>query len=66
MGVVYDDFYMRPKGNIDSDVIIKRDFLNLVIKPKYNVLRVYDDRNCVVQMWRDEGVKCLQVEFGDF
>ena len=27
---------------------------------------VYDDRNKVVAMWREEGIQCFQVALGDF
>ncbi len=37
------------------------------IKGKYFVRFVLDDRNQVVDMWRNEiGYACLQVYYGDF
>jgi hypothetical protein len=36
------------------------------IKNKYNVRVVYDDRNSVVKIWRDLGLKVFQVQEGDF
>jgi len=27
---------------------------------------VFDDRNSVVDMWRENGVRCMQVAPGDF
>ena len=36
------------------------------VKDHYDVLCVFDDRNQVVDMWREIGLKCLQVQPGDF
>lgn len=36
------------------------------IKDKYNVLGIFDDRQQVVDMWRSLGLKCFQVEPGNF
>ena len=32
----------------------------------YNPLLVFEDRDRVVQMWRDAGLKCLQVKPGEY
>jgi hypothetical protein len=26
----------------------------------------FDDRDRVVKMWREEGIRCFQVDYGDF
>lgn len=44
----------------------KLDLYNEHIRGKYNVLAVFDDRNQVVDMWRDLGLTCFQVAPGDF
>ena len=36
------------------------------ILDKYNVAFVLDDRDQVVRVWRDLGLTCLQVDYGDF
>jgi hypothetical protein len=64
--------YMRPEnakdhnGNKLPDWIVKLDIFNREIRHHYNVRFVLDDRNQVVEMWRKLGLKCLQVQPGDF
>lgn len=59
--------FMRPEKDYRSDVELKRQWLNKVrreegIQPDM----IYDDRQCVVDMWREEGIVCAQVAPGDF
>ena len=63
--IVYDDFYIRKSGDIRKDSIVKREFLEDIIT-KYNVLFAVDDRDQVVKMWRQSGIPCFQVDYGDF
>jgi hypothetical protein len=58
--------FMRPTDDIRNDTIVKQEIYEREIKGKYNVLFVLDDRDRVVRMWRDQGLKCLQVAEGDF
>jgi predicted kinase len=59
--------FMRPEGDMRKDNIVKRELYEEHIKDKFNVLFVLDDRNQVVDMWRNElGLKVLQVAEGDF
>jgi predicted kinase len=58
--------FMRPLGNTEKDSIIKKRIYDEHIKGKYNVLFVLDDRNQTVEMWRAQGLTCLQVASGDF
>lgn len=62
----YDDIFMRAEGDNRKDSVIKRELYDKNIKDKYNVLGVFDDRNQVVDMWRDLGIKCYQVAYGFF
>jgi predicted kinase len=65
--VDYDDLFMRAEGDNRKDSVVKRELFDEHIRDKYNVLFVLDDRNQVVDMWRDElGLKCFQVAPGDF
>jgi len=61
-----DELHMRHTGDMRKDTIVKKELYEKHIKGKYNVLFVLDDRDCVVDMWRAEGLKCLQVEPGNF
>ena len=65
--VSFDSLFMRPKGDIRRDSIIKRELFEAHIRDKYNVLFVLDDRDRVVDMWRNElGLTVFQVAEGDF
>lgn len=58
---------MRAAGDIRKDSIVKREIFDNFISGKFNVDFVLDDRNQVVDMWRNElGLTCLQVNYGDF
>ena len=65
-GVMYDDFYIRPKGDFRKDNIIKSEIYMDHIRPKYDVQFVIDDRDQVVEMWRSLGLRVLQVAPGNF
>jgi predicted kinase len=58
--------FMRFHNDNRDDRIVKQEIYEAEIKGIYNVLFVLDDRNKVVQMWRDNGLRCLQVAEGDF
>lgn len=55
---------MRPHGDHCPDTELKKRWLDEV--GKENVLMVFDDRDRLVKMWRDEGITCLQVAEGNF
>lgn len=58
--------YMRKTGDFRKDAIIKEEIYREHIEPFYDVFCVFDDRNQVVDMWREIGLKCFQPEPGDF
>lgn len=59
--------YMRKTGDTRNDSIVKREIFDVEIRGKYNIQFVLDDRNRVVEMWRNElGLTCFQVADGDF
>lgn len=58
--------YMRAAGDNRRDSIVKRELLDTHILPRYSVHHVVDDREQVVQMWRQSGLTCWQVAPGDF
>lgn len=64
--VPFDQLLMREAGDSRKDAIVKEELFNQHVKDKYNVQFVLDDRNQVVEMWRDKGLTCLQVAEGDF
>lgn len=64
--ITYAKLLMRPAGDVRKDSIVKRELYEQHVKGKYNVRLVLDDRNQVVDMWRDLGLTCFQVAPGDF
>ena len=65
--IEYDLLFMRAEKDQRKDSIVKRELFDLYIKDTYNILFALDDRDQVVDMWRKElGIKCLQVNYGDF
>jgi hypothetical protein len=62
--IEYDELHMRPSEKIyePDDQIKERMLLGFGRKVSVSV----DDRQKVVDMWRRNGVTCLQVDDGDF
>jgi hypothetical protein len=65
-GIRYDELYMRAAEDKRDDRIVKQEIYEANIKPRFNVRFVLDDRDRVVKMWREQGLKVLQVAEGDF
>ena len=57
---------MRRQGDYQPDVDLKRSWLADARANGGAPDLVYDDRDCVVAMWRAEGVPCFQVAPGPF
>lgn len=64
--IPYHALYMRKKGDRRDDDIIKFELLEQIYADGYKPMLVFEDRNRVVRMWRDAGLRCLQVSDGDF
>ena len=56
----FDALYMRPDNDTRPDHVVKREILGLIRRDDYEPWLVIDDRQSVVDMWRDEGLTCLQ------
>lgn len=65
-GVVPVEIFMRADDDSRSDDIVKYELYMKHIHGKYNILRWYDDRDQVVKMLRDVGIKVYQVNPGAF
>lgn len=65
-GVSYHELFMRPEKDNRKDSILKEELYRTHVLGKYEVAFVVDDRNQVVEMWRDLGFSCFQVADGDF
>ena len=67
--VPFDVIKMRPTGNgfqFMPDDQLKQKWLDDLFPNKEDILCVFDDRDKVVQMWRDNGISCMQVAPGNF
>ncbi|SHM31904.1 AAA family ATPase [Flavobacterium chilense] len=65
--IEYDELIMRKTQDSRKDSIIKTEIYNEFIKDKYFVEFVLDDRNQVVDTWRNDlKLPCFQVYYGDF
>lgn len=62
----HEALYMRKTNDNRPDYIVKREIYEKHIKGQYNITVVLDDRDQVVRMWREEGLKVLQVAEGNF
>lgn len=61
------EFRMRPDGDFTPDDQLKEKWLNeMSPKDRERLVLVVDDRKKVVDMWRRNGVTCLQCAEGDF
>ncbi len=65
-GIPWNRLFMRPEKDMRPDNLIKAELFDKYVRDNYDVKFVLDDRDQVVEMWRRMGLKCLQVEFGDF
>lgn len=65
-GVRFDELHSRAEGDIRKDNIVKFEMYMNNVHKNYNVVGVFDDRDQVVKMWRDIGLTCFQVDYGDF
>ena len=68
-GVPFDVIKMRPNSGgfkFMKDDKLKQQWLDDLFPNKDNILCVFDDRDAVVQMWRDNGLSCFQVAEGAF
>ncbi len=64
--IPYDLLYMRPLNDFRADDVIKCEIYYNEIEKKFQTLFVLEDRKTVVEMWRKEGITCLQCEWGEF
>lgn len=61
-GVKYDRLFMRKSGDYRADYIIKKEILDEIRQGGYEPWIIFDDRQCVVDMWREQGLFVLQAD----
>jgi phosphoglycolate phosphatase-like HAD superfamily hydrolase len=64
--VPFEKLIMRKNKDFSRDDEAKEKLYEEHIKDKYEIEFVLDDRTRVVEMWRELGLKVLQVTEGDF
>lgn len=63
----FDSLLMRTTKDFRKDKIVKLELYNEYIKDNFDIEFVLDDRNSVVDMWRQElNLPTFQVAYGDF
>lgn len=63
----FDEIHMRPTDQPDvKDSIIKENIYYGYLAHRYFILGVFDDRNQVVDKWRQLGLPVFQVNWGNF
>lgn len=63
--VPFDELHMRRVGDYRKDSTIKSEML-FDLKIRYEIKLSVDDRSSMVEFWREQGIRCLQVAKGDF
>lgn len=53
--------FMRPKGDVRNDAIVKHELFHQNIANRWNVVGVFDDRGRVLRMWRAIGLTTFAV-----
>jgi phosphoglycolate phosphatase-like HAD superfamily hydrolase len=57
---------MRRHGSSIPDDTLKKAWLHDIMKLGHTVMCVFDDRDKVVKMWRENNIPCFQVNYGNF
>jgi hypothetical protein len=58
----YEHLHMRSEGDRRPDTIVKLEMLQAQLFCKEEVLCILDDRQSVVDMWRENGFRVMQVD----
>ena len=62
----YNALFMRATGDFRPDYIVKEEILARIKANGYEPKLAFDDRQQVVDMWRRNGIRCAQVDVGNF
>ena len=66
IGDGHNGVFLRPNGDYRPDEVFKSELADMFEKIGGHIDLVYDDRNKVVDMWRQRGTTVVQVAEGDF
>lgn len=60
------EMFMRKDNDSRADHIVKQEILEHLLAMGKNIALTVDDRQQVVDMWRRNGITCLQCDVGNF
>ena len=66
IGDGYEGLFLRPNDSYEPDEIFKSELADKFEEIGGKIDLVFDDRNKVVDMWRNRGITVVQVADGDF
>ncbi len=62
-----NELLMRQQGDFTPDDELKKQWLDaMLLEDRQRLVGVFDDRDKVVNMWRENGITCFQVAPGNF
>jgi len=64
--IPFDTLLMRGNDDFRHDWEVKQDILKILQAQGKEILLSVEDRQSVVDMWRNHGITCLQCTKGDF
>jgi HAD superfamily, subfamily IIIB (Acid phosphatase). len=64
--VPHEALFLRADGDYRTDNLVKKDIMDKLVEAGYEIHLSVDDRQQVVDMWRENGIVCFQVAPGDF
>ena len=64
--ISFKKIHMRKDKDNRPDHIVKKEILDELLQSGYDIEFVVDDRQQVVDMWRANGIVCLQCAKGNF
>ncbi|MBL4785593.1 MAG: hypothetical protein JKY49_09210 [Cohaesibacteraceae bacterium] len=64
--IVFETLLMRAENDHRVDYLVKQDILKSLQEAGHEIAFTVDDRQQVVDMWRRNGIVCLQCDVGDF
>ncbi len=65
-GFDYRNLLMRPNGDMRKDYIVKKEIHDEMTAMGCGIVCVFDDRQQVCDMWREQGIRVFQVQDGRF
>ena len=64
--IPFERMILRKSDDQRADYIVKEEILKMLLEEGKQIAFVVDDRQSVVDMWRRNGITCLQCAEGDF